>query len=230
MKVDQKIIDRFDELIERGNEVNASFKVTKEHGGRTYSTDKVLCGEWGSSGLSLLGTVFGVDSHFYKDFNVAFKKFAQTYEPNPHVLFAKGVLRSAKDVYENGHANKLRKLIEAEIFDDLLEQAQHLLDEGYFIPAGVLTGCVLEDSLRKLCVKHNVTIGPKLKLDAMNTDLVKVGAYTVLTQKKITWLAGMRNDAAHGKWVSLTGRDAQNMKGEVGKMITDVRSFLENHL
>ena len=39
----------------------------------------------------------------------------------------------------------------AEAFESLLEQADYLLSEGYFLAAGVLGRAVLEEHLRKWC-------------------------------------------------------------------------------
>lgn len=82
------------------------------------------------------------------------------------------------------------------MFGDLLEQSEHLLEQGYYQAAAVLAGGILEDSLRKLCQTHGVSIPAKPKIDAMNSELTKKGIYSVLVQKRITWLADIRNKAA----------------------------------
>ena len=50
------------------------------------------------------------------------------YSPTVQAL---GTLRAAKDDYEQGYLFNTRILIEAEVFDEFLEQAEHLLDSGY---------------------------------------------------------------------------------------------------
>jgi hypothetical protein len=37
----------------------------------------------------------------------------------------------------------VRAVIEAEVFDDFLEQGAHLLDSGYYQPAAIVIGSVL---------------------------------------------------------------------------------------
>ena len=59
---------------------------------------------------------------------------------------AAGILRAAREDYANGYLFDIKQLIAAEVFDDLLEQAEHLLDAGYQEAAAVLAGAVLEDS------------------------------------------------------------------------------------
>ena len=77
-------------------------------------------------------------------------------------------------------------MIEAEVFDDFLEQAEHLLSQGYFTASTVIAGSVLEDNLRKFCVKNGISLSAKPKLDTMNADLAKAGVYNLLKQKQIT--------------------------------------------
>ncbi len=222
-KVDQKIIARFDELIERGE--NPSTRT----GG--YSGDTIVQGDflftWKTNTLSLLGKVMGIESVHYTNFD---KLDTASLEQLYKLKKAVGILKAAKEDYGNGYLFDLRKLVEAEIFDDLLEQAEQLLNEGYYIPAAVLAGCVLEDGLRKLCDREGITLPDQPKLNWMNDELAKKNVYNALTKKNVTSLAAIRNDAAHGKWVGLTGHDAQQMKDEVGRMIPAVRSFLEYHL
>jgi hypothetical protein len=65
---------------------------------------------------------------------------------------------AAQEDYEKGALFEVKSVIEAELFDDFLEQAEHLLQSGYFQPAAVIAGCVLEDGLRKLCEKHQIKL------------------------------------------------------------------------
>lgn len=116
----------------------------------------------------------------------------------------------------------MRELVEAEVFDDFLEQAQQLLEKGYHAPAAVVAGCVLEDGLKKLCDKNGITLPARGTINPADDELVEKGLYSSLTQKKILVLADLRNKAAHGQWTEFT-------KNDVADMIKSVRSFLEQH-
>jgi hypothetical protein len=116
--------------------------------------------------------------------------------------------RVLQDV-KNGWLLDLKGLISAEIFNDFLEMAKHLLDENYKDPAAVIIGSVLEEHLRKICSKNAISItqldskGKAIakKTSMLNDDLVKGGVYNNLEQKSvISWL-DLRNKAAHGKYV-----------------------------
>lgn len=218
MKIDEKILERLDELIENGKKVLGTYHCGS--GSNDYGSwvgdDTVARGisyEWGISCLNLLGRVFGKDSVHFQQFE-KFSSGLALYDASEKAF---GILLAAKDDYENGYLFDTRALIEAEVFDDFLEQAEHLLNQSYFTAAAVIAGSVLEDSLRKLCTKNRITLSAKPKLDAMNADLAKTGVYNLLKQKQITALADLRNKAAHG----LGGFK----KEDVEAMIKDVRRF-----
>ena len=218
MKLDQKIRDRLDELIQMGDRVLAT---QQDPGPNVIGDDRVdsqLAYQWATSVQNLLLRVFGQDSQHYKNFTERVGKYV-SYSP---VYQAQGILKAAKDDYVNDQLFELRQTIEAELFDDFLEQAEHLLSSGYYQPAAVVAGCVLENGLRKLCNKHGITLAPKPKIDSMNADLAKAGVFSKLVQKRITTLADIRNKAAHGGWNEFTS-------DHVKEMVAAVRRFMEEH-
>jgi hypothetical protein len=134
----------------------------------------------------------------------------------------RGILRALRADYDLGRLQTFQELIHADLFSDFLEMAEYFLQEGYKDPAAVMAGGVLEEHLRKLCGKHGVTIPPKPKLDTMNTDLAKAGAYNKNDQKQVTAWAGLRNDAAHGNY-------GQYGEGEIKLMVAGVRDFISRN-
>jgi hypothetical protein len=57
---------------------------------------------------------------------------------------------------------------------------------------------------------HSVLI-VNIMIDAMNSELAKKSLYNVLVQKRITWLADLRNKAAHGEWTEFDKTDVERM-------------------
>jgi hypothetical protein len=55
----------------------------------------------------------------------------------------------------------------------------------------------------------------------MNADLAKAEAYSVLVQKGVTWLADLRNKAAHGLWNEFSARDVETMLKQVRTFVTE---------
>lgn len=218
VQVDDKIRKRLDELIATGDEVLATKRDPGPGVIGDYRVDAQMAHQWATSVQNLLVRVFGIESEHYKNFSAQIGK-SIGYSPMDR---AQGILRAAKDDYENEQLFEVRRLIEAELFDEFLEQSESLLDSGYYQPAAVIAGCVLEDGLRKLCGKEGITLPPKQKLDTMNSKLAKAGVFSKLVQKRITAFADLRNKAAHGQWDEFS-------KEDVVEMTQAVRRFMEEH-
>lgn len=218
MKIDEKILFRLKELLEFGEQVIATKRNPPPNVIGDLRIDSQKAYQWATSTQNLLVRVFGQESEHYKNFLKQVERHL-TYSP---VYYAQGILRAAVDDYENEQLFEIRKMVEAELFVDFLEQAEHLLKSGYYQPAAVVCGCVLEDGLRKLCNSNGITLGTNPKLDKMNADLAKVGVYSKLVLKRITILADLRNKAAHGQW-------DQFEKDDVEEMLTAVRRIMEDH-
>lgn len=157
-----------------------------------------------------------------------FDLLQKKYGTMNHVLVQElpGALEALKYDYENGYLNSLTQLVHASVFADFLEMSQHLLDGGYKDPAAVLSGCVPEEHLRKLCDANSIPVddpsGRARKADVLNADLAKANVYGKLDQKNVTAWLDLRNNAAHGKF---SAYDA----AQVALHIQSVRDFLSRH-
>jgi hypothetical protein len=232
MRIDQKILGRFRELLDEGTSVmrtrtpvTGGFPHPYRHGMvRGESSDEKVSPElataWGLRCLNLLKRVVGVESDFYQTFKEQASGF-ECFSNYSYVALGMSILEAVKTEYEKGYLLDTRVLIQAEVFDDFLEQASHLLEKGYYGPASVIAGAVLEDGLRKLCQQTGTAFPPKTTIEPMNIALVKAGVYDTLLQKRITTLADIRNKAAHGKWDEFDEKDVEYM-------IDQVRLFMEN--
>lgn len=110
-----------------------------------------------------------------------------------------------------------KAIVQAEVFDNELEQVYELLSNNYHVAAAVIAGVVLETSLRELCDREGIKHG---KLDKMNSDLVKAGVYSKIVQKQITAHAGIRNSAAHGNQNEFNKIDVEQMIPAIEKFLS----------
>jgi hypothetical protein len=219
MTLDEKIQARLAELISMGEAVLATRRDPPPGVMGDDRVDSQLAYQWATSTQSLLVRVFGQVSEHYRNFKA---------QVNDHLSFspayrAQGVLKAAQEDYERGQLFDVRRLIEADIFDSFLEQADHLLEAGYHQAAAVVAGGVLEDGLRKLCEARDLPLPSRSKLDTMNADLAKAGVFSKLVQKRVTTYADVRNKAAHGQW-------DQFAEDDVREMVSGVRRVVEEHL
>jgi hypothetical protein len=190
---------------------------TPSSGGRRTELeyDQVLA--WKLKAKNALKNACGEDSHYLQEFDDASLSYLSSAETLKRLLV---VLEAAKEDFDGGYIVGIRTLVQAEVFGTELEQASELLQAGYKVAAAVIAGIVLETTLRELCNRNSITSG---KMDRMNADLAKKGTYNLLMQKRITTLAQLRNDAAHGKPDQFTDTD-------VRVMIADIERFLADYL
>lgn len=72
-----------------------------------------------------------------------------------------------------------------------------------------------------MCRKNGISVPVRPKLDAMNSELAKKRLYNVLVQKRITWLADLRNKAAHGEWTEFDKTDVERLIPQIRDFVTD---------
>jgi hypothetical protein len=204
--------DQFDQLLSTKN-----FKTFTGMGADGDYIDADLYLNWKTKVKNLLERACGEQSIHY----TTFVNVKGSYETNLTVAFRhKAVFDAAREDYVGGYCNTIRNLVQAEVFSSELDQASELINAGYLSAAAVVAGVVLETTLRGLCDCLGLPTG---KLDKMNADLAKVGHYNLLVQKRITALAQIRNDAAHGNPDKFT-------KDDVRDMIAYIAGFVSNQL
>lgn len=218
MHLDSLIQKRLNELETKGKSISA-LKYARIVGARNgREVDYVPVADtkgWGTSVLSLLRQAFGSESVHTQQFEGAFTDFNGRLS-SFRALYA--VFASAKEDYEGGYIFSLRGLVKAEVLSDALEQADELLRSGYKDPACVLAGVSLEIAVKELASRHSV---PFAKLDKMNADLCKAGAYNIAKQKQITAWADLRNKAAHGDWSAYSFEDIRDMHAGILRFLGD---------
>jgi hypothetical protein len=114
-----------------------------------------------------------------------------------------GIVDALREDYKAGALAPIQALVRAEVFDDFLEMAEHLLDTGYKDATAVLVGGVLEQRLRRLCTRAGIptdTEGRPRKTEMLNSELAAHGVYGKLDQKSVTSWLDLRNKAAHGEY------------------------------
>lgn len=162
----------------------------------------------------------GEDSDHYKQL----KQLAEAKESatnSYYFIHCMGIVEAAHRDFESGLLFELRSLVAADLLGDFMTQAEVLLSSGYHVPAASLAGAVLEDTLRKLCEKRGIAVPHKTKIDSLNSELARHGAYDKLVQKRITALADIRNNSDHGHFDKFTKEDVADMLKWIGRFTAD---------
>jgi hypothetical protein len=200
---------RFKELLQQCDNIEKTKRLEPNplSGRPQEQIDADLFLGWRVKAKSHLERVCGLESQHFKAFEEAETYGSPSYEKFKKM---KVVFQAAQEDFEGGYLTSLRVLV----------QASELLGAGYKTAGAVTAGVVLETALKDICNKRNIPLGT---LNKMNADLAKDGEFNLLVQKKITALAQIRNDAAHGNSDNFDERD-------VSSMIDDVRRFVTEHL
>lgn len=227
-KSDERILERLEELIELGNQVLETKKYL-EHRKKFYISDHQLLSQWLASSLNFLSRIIGSDTDYYHKFRWQTELAEQWQDSYNATKRCQGILLAAKEDIISGFLLDRELLISADIFDDFLEQAEHLLENKYKDAAAVLIGSVLESSLRKMCKKHGVDVKDKggaiitdtATIAPLNDALYKGKVYSKLVHKQIIVWADVRNNAAHGHYGQYTQSDVEDMAKGVRSFVTE---------
>jgi len=140
-----------------------------------------------------------------------------------------GILRALRADIDTDRLRRFESIVIAGVFEDLLQQAQHLVDNGYRRAAAVLAGATLEEHLRKLAMTNAVatldTNGKPKKASALNSELYSANVYTKPEHAQVDAWQKIRNDAAHGE----PNFEKNHTDADIARMITGVRDFLVKH-
>jgi hypothetical protein len=225
-----KYLARFDELVQRGHAIHASI-TTKQ---TPYSSSEVIdiedLRQWETSYFCLLDLIIPRSSTQRKLLNQQEKSYSQ----KSALLKKIATLKAIREDFEQGFLEDIALQIEAEIAADYMEQAEGLMSEGQpgrfdHVPAAVLSGAVLEKTLRSLCSKQSPPIaitsakGIRLTLNPLIEELKKGGIFNELKAKHLRSWADIRNAAAHGEFEKFN-------RSDVDRMIQGVSDFLATHV
>ena len=198
----QDFVIRAEQLIKQADQVLG----TEQRNDYGRWVDDELFTAFRASSLSFLKNLYRETHPFYQDFTGRCK-----HSDPSNTRAGRGIIVAVLDELKGGWLVSTKGLVSAEIFADFLEMAKYLLDQNYKDAAAVITGSVLEEHLRQLCLKHSIPttftkggdIIPK-KADMLNSELANAAAYNKLDQKNVTAWLDLRNKAAHGKYAEYT--------------------------
>ena len=109
-----------------------------------------------------------------------------------------GTAQEILEAIEKGRLSSIEEKVSAAVLGDLVEHAEILIEQKFHLAAAVVLRAVLEERLRKLCEAHTLPItAPKPTMDHFRQALAKADVIDKVVAKKIDWMAGVGNAAAH---------------------------------
>lgn len=218
----QQIIDSIDRAITKIEEARATMVTQDGQMGTYYTINQTLHQKAFVIAFRTLQRFAPSDSSYLnlkpeQDSGNSSRRFKKDLES------LEGCLLALKEDYEDDCLTTFEELVHANLFTDILDQAKHLLDNGYKDAAAVTIGCTLESHLKALCTKNGIDItkdnGRAKAASELNTELRIANVYPMSQDRQVQAWLDIRNDAAHGHYDKVE-------KIRVEAMLSELRNFL----
>jgi len=145
----------------------------------------------------------------------------------------RGVLVTMERDFRAGMSRTLDERVHGAILEDLIGQADRFLDAGHCWPAAIVMGAALEQHLRQLAARLDVTFEiPDARgvlhakpAHRLNDDLRLTPAYPHAEWQRIQRWLDMRDQAVRAELAT----DPKTLEPELRLMASGVRDFIRRH-
>ena len=195
MEIEKKVREKFEELINSGNQL----KRGNEHGQVHNQDHGQKCVGWLASAQNIVHLVIGNNDNPYKKSVDKICNTDRGYCIPISVGEVTVILKLLLQDIDQGLLASIEDQTRASVFDDFLDHAKEYTRNNISNEAGVIAGVVFEDTLRTIC--RNSGINEKgEKLDFLIDQLVKSGILTQIKAKRARVAAHVRTKATHAQW------------------------------
>jgi hypothetical protein len=199
------IRERLAELIKEGN----SLRYGEERSGRCIDSDQYhKCLAWLTAAVHIVRVLFPSEDSVYKTHIEKLKDVDHEWRINSAVGEGAAVLANLAADLERGLLTTVINQTRAEDFDSFLDHARWYLSEGKKNEAGVISGVVFEDTIRRLARNLNLTEAGE-RLDSVISTLASMGTITGAMAKRARAAAHVRTKATHAQWTEFESGDVQ---------------------
>ena len=202
MSIEDLVIQRTEELLSESDRLRRG----NQYGQATSEQQGEACRGWIAAAANIVEIIvpsataaYRRDAERIRNTNWGYKSPAGVGEL---AELLKNLLKDAKLGLVSSVADHAR----AEVFDDFLDHAKSYLKAKRRSEAGVIAGVVFEDSLRRVCRKHEI-VEKDRKLDDLITDLTKAEVLTATKAKRARVAAHVRTKATHAQWEEFDDSD-----------------------
>ena len=191
MKIEKKVREKFEELINSGNRL----KCGNEHGQVHNEEHSQNCVGWLASAQNIVHLVISNANNPYKK---SVDKICNTFR-GYRIPISVGevtvILELLLQDIDRGLLASIEDQTRASVFDDFLDHAKEYTRNNISNEAGV----VFEDTLRTICRNSDIDEKDK-KLHFLIDQLVKSGILTQVKAKRARVAAHVRTKATHAQW------------------------------
>ena len=207
---------RMRKLIEEGAKV-AALERRSRAGDYIGQEDNIPLHAWLVRVTNIIQSALGAESPHTRHLKDLMPNGPRLVQHSYEIFSIIGVLQGALDDLEGGYLRGTHFLLAAEVFDSILEQAQHLNQAGYKDPAAVLGRVVIEDALRRLAAEAGLDFSGTAS--RVNDDLKKAARYSQPQWRLVQSWLDIGNSAAHGKFEEYRAQDVEAMLEGIAKFL-----------
>ncbi len=130
-----------------------------------------------------------------------------------------GILRAARELLDSS-LRDINKLLQVDLFEDILDAAEVLLDNGFIRCGGSLVCVVLENHLKTVYEKNIGKMSQRNpSIDFLSTELYEADVIDMIQKREIDWCGGIRYQCDISSSENPT-------ESNIRKMISDVKSLI----
>jgi len=202
--VEDAVVARIHELIAESQ----TLRQGNEHGQVRSEAQAQQCKGWIAAALNSVQLVITDSNSGYRKIaeELALRKWG--YVVNEGVGELAQVLANLLKDAQAGLVSSVADRARAEVFDDFLDHAKSYLADGHSDRAGVIAGVVFEDSLRRVCRKHNID-ERGINLDQLISQLTTANVLSPTKAKRARVAAHVRTKATHAQWDEFDAPDVR---------------------
>jgi hypothetical protein len=205
LPAEENIKQKIAELIERSKKLKVGDKEFNE----SLTAEQVQeCSGWMASALNIVQIVCPSLGNAYRKRAEQIADKKTRWSINGDVGEFGHLLSELLDAIEYGLLATVADKARAETFDNFLDHAKNYLKENQKNEAGVISGVVFEDSLRRVCRKYGKNDKDE-KIDNLISYLTKNDFISQTKAKRARVAAHVRTKATHAQWGEFDINDVQ---------------------
>lgn len=201
--LEERIKGRIRELIHEARPLTAV-----QPGGAVDEYSRGLCSAWMTSVQHVIHTLVESPAQPYRKKIDGLIATDFGYRIHEGVDEIRAILLGLLRDMDAGLLGSITDQARAETFDNFLDHAEHYVHQKHKNEAGVITGVVFEDSLRRVCRKQGI-LEKDVKLDQLISLLTNNGTLTAVKAKRARVAAHVRTKASHAQWDEFDMNDVQ---------------------
>jgi hypothetical protein len=195
MNIDEAIKKRMISLITDA----AVLRQANEYGAAGSDLQKQKCKAWIVAASNIIKSIYPDQNNSYHIFAQRIIKDDYGYTIPQEVGSIAETLTQIYEDMELGLVKSIFNRVRAEVFDDFLDHAKEYIKTNSKNEAGVISGVVFEDTIRRISRDNSIT-EKDVKLDDVISTLTKANIITQIKAKRARAAAHVRTKATHAQW------------------------------